>query len=37
MPLDMLLGARHELLEGQSPLARWRLMIFDDFQVVFLL
>ena len=37
MPLDAVLKATHELLEGQSPLARWRATIFDDLQDVFLL
>ena len=37
MPLDVALEATRELLEGQSPLARWRSTIFDDLQDVFLL
>lgn len=37
MPLDVTLEATRELLEGQSPLARWRATIFDDLQDVFLL
>jgi hypothetical protein len=37
MPLDVVLEATRELLEGQSPLARWRATIFDDLQDVFLL
>jgi 6-phosphofructokinase 1 len=37
MPLDVVLEATRELLEGQSPLARWRATIFDDLQHVFLL
>lgn len=37
MPLDEVLAATRELLEGQSPLARWRATIFDDLQDVFLL
>ena len=37
MPLDIVLEATRELLEGQSPLARWRASIFDDLQDVFLL
>jgi hypothetical protein len=37
MPLDVVLDATRELLEGQSPLARWRATIFDDLQDVFLL
>jgi hypothetical protein len=36
MPLDVVLDATRELLEGQSPLARWRSTIFDDLQDVFL-
>lgn len=37
MPLDVVLEATRELLDGQSPLARWRASIFDDLQDVFLL
>ncbi|MGI9577257.1 MAG: 6-phosphofructokinase, partial [Microthrixaceae bacterium] len=37
MPLDVTLAATRELLDGQSPLARWRATIFDDLQDVFLL
>ena len=37
MPLDRVLEATRELLDGQSPLARWRATIFDDLQDVFLL
>lgn len=37
MPLDVVLDATRELLDGQSPLARWRATIFDDLQDVFLL
>ena len=37
MPLDAVLDATRELLQGQSPLARWRASIFDDLQDVFLL
>lgn len=37
MPLDVVLDATRELLEGQSPLARWRATIFDDLEDVFLL
>ncbi len=37
MPLDLVLEATRELLDGQSPLARWRATIFDDLQDVFLL
>ena len=37
MPLDVVLEATRELLDGQSPLARWRATIFDDLQDVFLL
>ncbi len=37
MPLDVMLAATRELLEGQSPLARWRATIFDDIQDLFLL
>ena len=37
MPLDTVLEATRQLLEGQSPLARWRATIFDDLEDVFLL
>lgn len=37
MPLDAVLEATRDLLEGQSPLARWRATIFDDLEDVFLL
>ncbi len=37
MPLDVVLEATRELLDGQSALARWRATIFDDLQDVFLL
>lgn len=37
MPLDVVLDATRLLLEGQSPLARWRATIFDDLQDIFLL
>ena len=37
MPLDVTLEATRELLQGQSPLARWRATIFDDIQDLFLL
>lgn len=37
MPLDVTLAATGELLQGQSPLARWRATIFDDMQDLFLL
>ena len=37
MPLDVVLDATRELLDGQSPLARWRATIFDDLQDIFLL
>ncbi len=37
MPLDAVLDATRELLDGRSPLARWRASIFDDLQDVFLL
>ena len=37
MPLGTVLDATRDLLEGQSPLARWRATIFDDLQDVFLL
>ena len=37
MPLDVTLAATRELLQGQSPLARWRASIFDDMQDLFLL
>ena len=37
MPLDVTLEATRELLQGQSPLARWRATIFDDMQDLFLL
>ncbi|MGI9613415.1 MAG: 6-phosphofructokinase, partial [Acidimicrobiales bacterium] len=37
MPLDVTLEATRELLQGQSPLARWRASIFDDMQDLFLL
>ncbi len=37
MPLDVTLAATRELLQGQSPLARWRATIFDDMQDLFLL
>ena len=35
--LPAVLEATKQLLEGQSPLARWRATIFDDLQDVFLL
>ena len=37
MPLDVTLAATRDLLQGQSPLARWRATIFDDMQDLFLL
>lgn len=37
MPLDRVIEATRELLDGQSPLARWRATIFDDLEDVFLL
>ncbi len=37
IPLEVVLEATRQLLEGQSPLARWRATIFDDLQDVFLL
>ena len=37
MPLGVVLEATKELLEGDSPLARWRATVFDDLQDVFLL
>ncbi|MEM7325705.1 MAG: 6-phosphofructokinase, partial [Actinomycetota bacterium] len=37
MPLDVTLRATRELLEGQSPLARWRATVFDDMEDLFLL
>jgi 6-phosphofructokinase 1 len=37
MPLDSVIEATRMLLEGQSPLARWRATIFDDLEDVFLL
>lgn len=37
MPIDAVLQATAALLDGQSPLARWRSTIFDDLQDVFLL
>ena len=37
MPLGVVLDATRELLQGQSPLARWRATIFDDLQDVFML
>jgi len=37
MPLGAVLEATRELLDGQSPLARWRATIFDDLQDIFLL
>ncbi len=37
MPLGVVLDATRELLDGRSPLARWRATIFDDLQDVFLL
>lgn len=37
IPLDAVLDATRELIEGQSALARWRATIFDDLQDVFLL
>ncbi len=37
MPIDVVLEATRQLLDGQSPLARWRSTIFDDLQDVFLL
>lgn len=36
MPLDVVLEATREFLDGQSPLARWRATIFDELQEVFL-
>jgi hypothetical protein len=35
--LPAVLSATKELLEGQSPLARWRATTFDDLEDVFLL
>jgi 6-phosphofructokinase 1 len=35
--LPAVLSATKELLEGQSPLARWRATAFDDLEDVFLL
>ncbi len=35
--LEAVLKATQQLLEGQSPLARWRATIFDDLEDVFLL
>jgi 6-phosphofructokinase 1 len=35
--LPAVLGATKALLEGQSPLARWRATAFDDLEDVFLL
>jgi len=35
--LPMMLAATKRLLEGQSPLARWRTTAFDDLEDVFLL
>jgi hypothetical protein len=32
-----MLAATKRLLEGQSPLARWRTTAFDDLEDVFLL
>ena len=37
MPLDVVLEATALLLDGESPLARWRASIFDDLQDVLLL
>jgi len=37
MPLDVALAATAQLLDGQSPLARWRSSIFEELQDVFLL
>jgi len=37
MPLDDVITATRNLLEGQSPLARWRATIFDDLEDIFLL
>lgn len=37
MPLDVVLDATRELLDGQSPLARWRSTVFDDLEGIFLL
>ncbi len=37
MSLEVALEATRDLLEGQSPLARWRATIFDDLEGVFLL
>ena len=34
MPLDAVIKATQELLDGQSPLARWRATIFDDLEDV---
>jgi len=35
--LPTVLAATKRLLEGQSPLARWRTTAFDDLEDVFLL
>ncbi len=35
--LPAVLAATKQLLEGQSPLARWRASAFDDLEDVFLL
>lgn len=37
LPLDVVIDATRDLIDGQSPLARWRATIFDDLQDVFLL
>ena len=37
MPLDTTIAATRELLQGQSPLARWRASVFDDMEDLFLL
>lgn len=37
MPFDAAIAATRELLEGQSPLARWRASVFDDMEDLFLL
>ena len=35
--LPAVLAATKDLLEGQSPLARWKTTAFDDLEDVFLL
>ena len=35
--LPTVLSATKQLIEGQSPLARWRTTAFDDLEDVFLL